>query len=113
MPLHAEQMTIGTAIRSLRHSAGLSQRSLAEQAAISTSYLSLIESGHREASISLLRTLANALGTPATILFAAALGADLVRHGRHREAEVIRKLIDAERLNLLQERLPLDVDPEP
>ena len=105
-------MTLGSAIRSLRQSAGLSQRLFAEKAEISPSYLSLIETDRREASIPLLRRMAELLGTPATLLFAAALGGNLAAQGRPREAAVIKQLIEAERLNLLQERLALD-DPNP
>lgn len=102
-----EDMTLGTAVRTLRQSAGFSQRDFAGRVGVSPSYLSLIEADKREASIPLLRRMAETLGTPATILFAAALASGMVSEGRDRELSVIRKLVEAARLNLLQEQLTL------
>lgn len=66
-------MTLGQSIKYLRGARGMSQVELARSLGISPSYLSLIESDRREASIPLLRNLADALGAPAFLLFAQAL----------------------------------------
>ena len=55
-------MTIGECIRTLRASAGLKQHELAARAGVSASMLSLIESGKREPTIPMLRSIAGALG---------------------------------------------------
>jgi len=99
-------MTIGGVIKTLRQSAGFSQKEFANELDISPSYLSLIEGDKREASIQLLRRMAVVLGAPATVLFAAALGAPLLKEGRTQEAGIIEQLVQAVRLNLAQERLP-------
>jgi len=99
-------MTLGGVIRTLRHSAGLSQKEFARRLDISPSYLSLIEGDKREASLPLLRSMAGALGAPATILFAAALGSQLAEQGKTDELTIIERLVEAVRLNLGQERLP-------
>lgn len=64
---------VGEYIRSLRASAGLSQRQLAKHVGISASMLSLVEAGRREPTIRLLRDIGRALGVPAAALFVAAL----------------------------------------
>ena len=102
-------MTIGTTIRMLRQAAGLTQKEFAGELKITASYLSLIEADKREPTMALLRRMAETLGSPATVLFAAALGSGLVGQGRLEEAHIIAQLVDAVRLNLLQERLPLGI----
>jgi transcriptional regulator with XRE-family HTH domain len=102
-------MTIGTTIRVLRQAAGFSQKSFADVLEITPSYLSLIEADKREATIPLLRRMAQVLGSPATVLFAAALGSGLMAEGKLDEARVVGQLVEAVRLNLLQERLPLAI----
>jgi XRE family transcriptional regulator, fatty acid utilization regulator len=64
---------VGAAIRSLRASAGLNQRELADAVGISGSMLSLIESDKREPTIRFLRDVARVLGIPAAALLVAAL----------------------------------------
>lgn len=66
-------MTLGQTIRYLRQARGLSQTALAKAAGVSASYLSLVETDKREASIPLLRSLADKLGTPVFLFFAQAL----------------------------------------
>lgn len=61
---------IGTAIRIIRVRLSLPQRELAAKVGISASYLSLIEKGRREPTLSLLRTIANELGVSPAILLA-------------------------------------------
>jgi transcriptional regulator with XRE-family HTH domain len=100
-------MTIGHTIRVLRQAAGFNQKKFADELSITPSYLSLIESDRREAPIPLLRRMAQVLGSPATVLFAASLGSGLRAEGRVEEARIIEQLVEAVRLNLLQEPLAL------
>ena len=64
---------VGEYIRSLRASAGLNQRELADRVGISASMLSLVEAGRREPTIKLLRDIGRALNIPTAALFAVAL----------------------------------------
>ncbi len=66
-------VTLGRRIRHRRRAAGFTLAALGEQVGRSQSALSLIESGQREPRLSLLRALADALGTtPANLLRAEA-----------------------------------------
>lgn len=67
-------MRVGAVVRSLRESAGLKQRELANRVGISPALLSLIERGHRDATVRVLREIGRALGVPPTTLVAVALG---------------------------------------
>lgn len=96
-------MTIGECIRTLRASAGLKQHELAARAGVSASMLSLIESGKREPTIPMLRSVAGALGVPANVLFAAAL--DSGAPPQSPEAQQARAL--TERLMRVAQRLVL------
>jgi transcriptional regulator with XRE-family HTH domain len=58
---------IGDQVRRMRLDVGLSQRTLAETAAIGQSHLSLVERGEREASISVLQAIAVALGADLSV----------------------------------------------
>ena len=62
-------MTLGNAIKIVRTASGVKQGKLAEKLNISANYLSLIENGKREPSISFLRRLAAELGVPVGIFF--------------------------------------------
>jgi transcriptional regulator with XRE-family HTH domain len=75
---------LGAAIRAERVSAGLSLRDLAERAQVSNAYLSQIERGLHEPSISVLRAIARALDVPLEALLARAgvLGAEAADGGR-------------------------------
>ncbi len=59
---------IGRAIRSLRTQLGLSQGSLAQRADLSASFLSLVESGRRAASLKVTERIAAALGVPVDVV---------------------------------------------
>ena len=98
-------MTLGSTVRSLRTAAGLSQKEFAARLEISSSYLSQVESDKREPTIPLLRRMAEKLGSPATILFAAAIASKLPPKNREREVEVIEQLIDAIRINISSKQL--------
>jgi len=88
-------MTLGATIRHLRQSARLSQADLAKRLEISSSYLSLVEGDHRDASIPLLRRLAAELGAPAALLFAAALAGSKESPPPDEIALALEKLVDA------------------
>lgn len=62
-------MTLGNAIKVVRTAAGIKQQALAKKLQISANYLSLVENGKREPSISFLKRLAHALGVPVGIFF--------------------------------------------
>ena len=61
-------MDIGRAIRFCRQQKGLTQPQLAERAALSPSYLSVLETGKRDPSLSSLQSIARGLGVPLSVL---------------------------------------------
>jgi transcriptional regulator with XRE-family HTH domain len=61
-------MDLGKAIKLCRSQRKLTQKELADLANISVSYLSLLEKGKRDPSISTVNTVAQALEIPASIL---------------------------------------------
>lgn len=62
-------MTLGNAIKLVRTATGIKQVVLAKKLNVSANYLSLLENGKREPSISFLRRLSGALGVPVGIFF--------------------------------------------
>jgi len=62
-------MTLGNAIKLVRTAGRLKQRALAKKLNVSENYLSLIENGKREPSLSFLRGIAKALDVPVGIFF--------------------------------------------
>ena len=67
-------MNITNALKLCRTARGLTQKELAEKADMSPSYVSLIEKGKRDVSISTLETLADAMNIPVEIILF--MGAD-------------------------------------
>lgn len=61
-------MNIGHALKITRSAKKLSLETLAERAELSQSYLSMIESGKREPTLSSIQKIASALGVPMPIL---------------------------------------------
>jgi transcriptional regulator with XRE-family HTH domain len=61
-------MNIALSIKVLRAATGISQKELAQKAGVDKSYMSLIESGHREPSMKILKSISNALGVEPHIL---------------------------------------------
>ena len=61
-------MHIGHVIDNVRRKRGYTQTHLAEKAGITQTFLSLVESGKKEASTKTLESLANALGVPLEVL---------------------------------------------
>lgn len=71
-------MDIGRAIRFCRQQKGLTQPQLAERAELSASYLSVLEKGKRDPSLSSLQGIARGLGVPLSVLmFVAAEPSDV------------------------------------
>lgn len=71
-------MDIGRAIRFCRQQKGLTQPQLAERADLSASYLSVLEQGKRDPSLSSLHRIARGLGIPLSVLlFVAAEPSDV------------------------------------
>ena len=62
-------MTLGNAIKVVRTASGIKQKALAKKVGVTANYLSLVESGKREPSISFLNRLAHTLGIPVGIFF--------------------------------------------
>lgn len=60
----ARLSALGALIRARRSTAGLSLRDLAERTRVSNAYLSQVERGLHEPSITVLRAIADALGMP-------------------------------------------------
>lgn len=57
-------MSVGRTIKLLRISSGLKQKELAAKLGVTANYMSLVESGKREPSMSLLRALSEELALP-------------------------------------------------
>jgi transcriptional regulator with XRE-family HTH domain len=102
-------MTLGAAIKRLRAAAGWSQKDFAEQLEISPSYLSLVEADKREPTIPLVRRMAEKLGVPAVILFAAALEprTDLDGEAAKLLSDVLEKLVEVAGASVTQMSLGL------
>jgi transcriptional regulator with XRE-family HTH domain len=62
-------MKLGTAIKLIRTSSGLKQKDVAARLGVTSNYVSLLESGNREPSVSLLKKLATIFGVPVGLFF--------------------------------------------
>lgn len=67
-PWKAELAALGALLRAQRMAADLSLRELSKRTNVSNAYLSQVERGLHEPSLSVLRTIAAALGVPLTSL---------------------------------------------
>ncbi|MEM8506698.1 MAG: helix-turn-helix transcriptional regulator [Bacteroidota bacterium] len=61
-------MQIGNTIKELRQKKGFKQVEFAESCGLSQSYLSLIEKGKKEPTLSILKRIASILGVPMPVL---------------------------------------------
>jgi transcriptional regulator with XRE-family HTH domain len=68
----AQLQALGALIRAQRQSAGLSLRELAERTNVSNAYLSQLERGRHEPSLTVLKAVADALGVPLAALLSQA-----------------------------------------
>lgn len=93
---------IGHVLKILRTAAGLRQKELAVKAGIKANYLSMIESGKREPSLSLLRILAKVLNVPVSYIFWEHKGLPSLKDARENEImrEIKRLLLEVEQLRL-------------
>ncbi len=100
-------MKIGTILRTLRVSAGLSQQELATRVGISASFLSLLEADRREPTMRVLRDIGSALGIPSEVLIVASLHSDESASSpeERRIAESINDLVQAAHHFVLAERI--------
>ena len=94
---------MGRRIRDLRRMKGLTQQQLARKAAISGSFLGLIERGQKAPSLETLVDLCNALGTDMNYLLALSLKKSAPGAGNNIPPEMRRKL--ATLLSYAQEML--------
>jgi transcriptional regulator with XRE-family HTH domain len=62
-------MQLGKTIKLLRTNVGIKQKDLAKKLLISSNYLSLVENGKREPSISLIERMAKELDVPISYIF--------------------------------------------
>ena len=62
-------LRFGQVVKILRTASGLKQKNLAEMVGVRPHYLSLVESGKREPSLNVVRSLAKALNVPVSYLF--------------------------------------------
>jgi len=62
-------INLARTIRIHRQDAGLTQAALADRVGVESTYLSALERGKKEPSLSLLRRLASALRTPLEVIF--------------------------------------------
>ena len=103
-------MSLGSTVRVLREATGASQQELALRSGISAPYLSLIEADRRQPTLPVLKRMARALGSPAAVLFAAALASDLDSQTNQAESSAIAHLVESVRLELAQGRLTFDLE---
>jgi len=61
-------MDIGSAIKNLRKQKGFKQTEFADKCGLSQSYLSSIEKGRKEPTLSILKQIANTLSIPTPVL---------------------------------------------
>lgn len=85
-------VVLGHTIEQLRESAGLSQRKLAKKLGVSPSYLSRLERGERDPSMSFLRKLARATSAPVALLVGTALMSEVPEPQRSAYEDIFSKL---------------------
>jgi transcriptional regulator with XRE-family HTH domain len=90
-PWKPQLEALGALLRSQRVAAELSLRELAERTSVSNAYLSQLERGLHEPSLSVLRAIASALGVPLEALLAQAglLEGDAEQPLRDTEAAIV------------------------
>ena len=62
-------MNLGRAIKLMRTAAGMKQKDVAAKIGVTSNYVSLVENGRREPSISFLKQVAAILSVPVGLLF--------------------------------------------
>jgi transcriptional regulator with XRE-family HTH domain len=105
-PWKAQLAALGELLRAQRLAGGLTLRELAERTNVSNAYLSQLERGLHEPSLSVLRAVASALGLPLGVLLTRAGVLENEGDGsalRDTEAAILRdpELNEAHRMALL------------
>jgi transcriptional regulator with XRE-family HTH domain len=104
-PWKAQLEALGALLRAQRQAADLSLRELSERTKVSNAYLSQLERGLHEPSLSVLTAIASALGVPLGSLLTRAglLESDGEAGVRETEAAILRdpELSEAQRFALL------------
>jgi transcriptional regulator with XRE-family HTH domain len=62
-------MELGRAIKLMRTASGIRQKEIAARIGVTSNYLSLVENGKREPSVSFLKQLARTLSVPVSLFF--------------------------------------------
>ncbi len=96
-------MNLGEIIKALRKQKALNQVQLSESCGITVTYLSLIENGKKEPTLSLLKTIANSLQVPLPILLFYALTEEDIPESRKEFFNVIKPSIDSMLHNLIED----------
>lgn len=103
-------LELGKAIRIVREAKGMKMSALAKSGGVSIPFLSLVESGARNPSLSVLRRIAIGLGIPPEVLIILAQPPDgLLQSGDSKSqalVQAIQKLLSVE--NELRSRLELE-----
>ncbi|MBI4716829.1 MAG: helix-turn-helix transcriptional regulator [Planctomycetes bacterium] len=103
-------LDIGRAIRIVRQAKRLKANDLARKADVSVAFLSLVEGGDRQPSLTVLRRIALALGVPPEVLILLSQPTNgTLRNSSpngHKLTQAIRKLVEAE--ETLRDRLLKD-----
>jgi XRE family transcriptional regulator, regulator of sulfur utilization len=60
---------LGRAIKVMRTASGIKQKEIASRTGVTANYVSLVEAGKREPSISFLRQIAKVIGVPVGLFF--------------------------------------------
>ena len=82
-------MNIGKAIKDLRKQSGFKQVEFADKCGLSQSYLSSIEKGNKEPTLSLLKQISSALSMPMPILVFLSLDKDDVSRKKRDAFELL------------------------
>ena len=83
-------MNVGKAVRLIRTAKGVTQKGLANTAACSANYLSMVERGERQPSIDFVEQVSAALEVPAAEVFALAADEGAVEDPQQRK--IVRRL---------------------
>jgi len=86
-------MNLGQAMKLMRTASGLRQKEIASRLGVTSNYVSLIENGKRDPSISFLRTLARILNVPVGLFFLwDETGADSSKRGLDQLRDILARL---------------------
>ena len=88
-------MRLGKTVREIRIRRGFTQKELADETNLSQTYLSLIENGKREPSLSTVESIGNALGIPSEIIAFLSLRAESIHPDKRELFEKVSPSIRA------------------